>query len=59
MRTAHVLVATTALLAAAHARATEAARATAAALAPAVTASGERVEVMLNVDHPDAVGDAR
>lgn len=41
------------------ARATEAAKAMVAALAPAVTASSERVEVMLNVDHPDAVSDAQ
>jgi phosphotransferase system enzyme I (PtsI) len=38
-------------------RAAEASLAAVARSAPAVTASGERVEVTLNVDHPDAVSD--
>ena len=38
-------------------RAVDDAAAVSALAAPAVTASGERVEVMLNVDHPDAVSD--
>jgi phosphotransferase system enzyme I (PtsI) len=41
------------------ARATEAAQAADAGRAPAVTGAGEPVEVMLNIDHPDAVSDAQ
>ncbi len=39
------------------ARGLESARAAATLRAPAITAGGEPVEVMINVDHPDAVSD--